>query len=357
MLRRGWRALPPAAPQPPHDDDDEREEVDAAAEEEMDVDPGPLLFLCWNILADGLAQDGGFEGVEDEVLEWEHRLPLVAMELASAQADVVCLQEASRCFARPADGGEAVWRGLDPVLAALGYDGMFAPKRPSPCERLGAPPDGVAILWKRNRCALASEPKVVYYPGENGTPMSQCYLVAHLADTVYDEGARLVTVVATHLKAKAENSATRVQQARYLCDALRDLHASPPPWLSPDHGIHALVVCGDLNDTPDSEAVRTLANHDSPPLAAAWDPAAYPWTTWKTREGTTKKQAIDHLFVVRGGPLVPLRTWSLPSADAVPPTGLPCASYPSDHVSVGAALAWRAYRVARGTPVLDALKS
>ncbi|GHP06481.1 CCR4 carbon catabolite repression 4-like [Pycnococcus provasolii] len=340
MLRRAWSSLP-SLPSP----------------SSLLVDPAPLRILTWNILADGLAQDGGFDGVapDSDTLTWTHRLPLICAEIANAGADVICFQEASRCFAPPEteqnegegqDDGSSptpLWRTLEPVIAALGYDGCFAPKRPSPCVKLGAPPDGVAVLWKKSRCELVGEPVAHYYPPEEDGKKhaSQCLVVAHLADSLYGDGERVVTVVATHLKAKSDHSAIRARQARHMCEKITEMHAHKLSWLS-ESGERAFVLCGDMNDTRESEALSTLLAHDAPPLAAAVDAEAYPWTTWKTRDGKTKKHAIDHVVVERDGPLVPLRTWALPTdVDVGCATGLPTSAYPSDHVSVGVELAWR----------------
>lgn len=49
--------------------------------------------LQWNILADGLAQNGDFVRANPCSLEWHYRLPLLLAELQEANADIICVQE------------------------------------------------------------------------------------------------------------------------------------------------------------------------------------------------------------------------------------------------------------------------
>lgn len=63
-----------------------------------------LSVLTFNVLADGLAQNGAFSRAPAACLAWPARLPLLAAELARSSADLLCLQEVNR---------------LDELLAAL----------------------------------------------------------------------------------------------------------------------------------------------------------------------------------------------------------------------------------------------
>ncbi len=56
-----------------------------------------------HVRADGLAQNGDFVKVPPEVLEWNHRMPLVLAEILESGADIVCMQELNH-FGATAEG-------------------------------------------------------------------------------------------------------------------------------------------------------------------------------------------------------------------------------------------------------------
>ena len=77
--------------------------------------PPGIKVLQWNVLADGLAQNGNFIQVStslhsltlvhkerrrcqvpSSLLEWDSRWPLILKEIQEADADLVCLQEVNK---------------------------------------------------------------------------------------------------------------------------------------------------------------------------------------------------------------------------------------------------------------------
>jgi mRNA deadenylase 3'-5' endonuclease subunit Ccr4 len=65
---------------------------------EIETNPefSDLIVMQWNILADGLAQDGSFDNVDSKHLTWEYRLPLIVNEIRSYNPDIFCLEELNR---------------------------------------------------------------------------------------------------------------------------------------------------------------------------------------------------------------------------------------------------------------------
>ena len=69
---------------------------DSATSETETVDPSARMFtvMSWNILANGLAQNGGFT-VEPSLLTWEFRWPRIVQEIQCVSPDILCLMEAN----------------------------------------------------------------------------------------------------------------------------------------------------------------------------------------------------------------------------------------------------------------------
>ncbi len=353
-----------------------------------DTDPSssssstPLTLLSWNVLADGLAQTGRWTHCPAAVLEWQTRAPALLAEVDAAAPDLLCLQECNHW---------ANW--WQDKLAARGYDGAFWAKPGSPAARAGAPPDGCAIAWRRDRFSLvgvpegrpfdarclgrvrspppvpgprtapidsaATDEEVVPTPPAIITPSGEALaltpprgvqgsLVVTLADCV---SGRAVVLGCTHLKAKAgaEEEVVRGRQAaeaaarvvrageRAAAAGSKKGGGGPTPFL---------ILAGDFNAGPGTAAARAPG---AVGLASVWDaPGGTPWgwSTFKWRTAGVGRGAeaaaaapdgpprpsrglVDHIFY-RGARLD--GRWP-PLAEEALPEGLPCVGYPSDHVA------------------------
>lgn len=138
---------------------------------------GPKLkILQWNCLADGLAQQGTrnvraaryqivrrpnrekLRNAGDFVLcpavclENSRRQDLFLQEIRQSDADLLCIQELNH---------HDEWAAGE--LRGLGYEGIWLPKQPSPAEQFGAPPDGVALYWRRDRFEVVQGPGGEYF--------------------------------------------------------------------------------------------------------------------------------------------------------------------------------------------------
>ena len=270
----------------------------------------PLTLLSWNVLADGLAQSGRWAHCPPDDLEWAARQPGLLAEVDAAGADIVCLQEANHW--------ESWWAG---ALADRGYEAAFWVKPGSPAARAGAPPDGCAVAWKRDRFTVVSvdgrpfDARCVAGRGGGSVPVRSAPTPADPAATDEEanggtgragppivtssgealpaptpprgvQGALIVTLTdalsgrtlvvgCTHLKAKAgeEEDVVRGRQAAEA--AARVLRAAAAAGPDP-----AVVLAGDFNAGPGSAAVRA-------PLAcgltSVWEASPWPWTTFKFR--------------------------------------------------------------------------
>lgn len=92
-----------------------------------------LVVASFNILAEGLAEFGGFPRAKLN-LRFLNRLEMLLQCIARANADVLCLQEACRfedCLA--------------PALETMGYQCHFVSGGASPAVSSGVPQDGIAL--------------------------------------------------------------------------------------------------------------------------------------------------------------------------------------------------------------------
>lgn len=288
---------------------------------------GPTVrVMQWNMLADGLAENGDFARCPASALEWGNRAPLVLSEIERAEADIVCMQEVNRLE----------W--IEPFLRERGYKCIFKEKEFSPCTHYGKPADGVALFYWESKFSLTGDPSLSCFLNEDGqreaqvwhfirllhgawtaslTPWTQKQ-VKIMAQLEEKEQRRRLNVVTTHLKAKAGNASdVRHRQARQLAECL------PCD--------EAVVVCGDFNAPPWEGAVATMRVNCG--LESAYD-SAEGFTTFKIRQGEGEhKEMVDYLFFSPGY-LTPLERWRLLTEQEVGRDGLPSPHYPSDHVAL-----------------------
>jgi mRNA deadenylase 3'-5' endonuclease subunit Ccr4 len=279
-----------------------------------------LRVLTWNVLADGLAQHGGWTHLpspDAPALAWQQRFPRLLAEVAAARADIVCLQECNRF--------EDAWL---PAMQRLGYEGRRWRKPRSPCERYGADADGLALFWRRGRLRLASDgggsssasssPSFYFYAGayrhlapspaalatveeeegggggvgEGGggggggaaapeewlelQAASQGMIVAVLEEEEEQNPAppRRLVVAVTHLKAKEGFEARRREQAEQLCARVKETLLAEEESGGGASSSTAVLVVGDFNAPPDSAAARLVrepASDGGLGLRCIWD--------------------------------------------------------------------------------------
>jgi mRNA deadenylase 3'-5' endonuclease subunit Ccr4 len=103
--------------------------------------------LCSSIVTAnvaGTSDDACCMQADQDVLEWDFRLPLIISEIREANADILCLQEVNRVH------------DLESQLP--GYTCMYH-KKDSDETRFGCPMDGCAILYRTQRFRPLSPPE------------------------------------------------------------------------------------------------------------------------------------------------------------------------------------------------------
>jgi Endonuclease/Exonuclease/phosphatase family len=157
-----------------------------------------------------------------------------------------------------------------------------------------------------------------------------------------------VYLVFTHLKAKPPFTKVRTSQVSQLLQELDVfmLETIAAEDAQDDRQVREaerlrtaapIIVCGDLNDTPDSKPVKLLKDKFASAYSQFFSDSDgfLPYTTYKKRKGTITQRTIDYIFhsISR---LSVERVLSVPDAQVTFPNQLPCAQYPSDHLSIAA---------------------
>ena len=283
-----------------------------------------MKVLQWNVLADGLSGNcegsGGFTRLPAEFLEFKARHAMQRKHIEESNADIVALQEV--------DHAEE-WLS---EMAELGYDGKIRTDEDSPCLRaaLNEPklPDGVALFWKRSRLELDEYVPGVDVGGDEGYKSKR--LLARLKST--SSGAFIV-LANVHLDSRKndEGVAVRTRQSEGLLADLRQFVQNKEKPAS------VVFIAGDLNAKRGERCHDVLLAAWGRGLSDAYADAGYAdsFTSFKNRTGDYKagvvKYAVDHLL--HSAAAVPVAILKLPQEAEIGEDGLPCANWPSDHVS------------------------
>lgn len=290
----------------------------------------PLRVLQFNVLADGLAQNGEFLKCEPVHLEFAYRRPMLEAEIFGLQPHVIGLQEVNRYDD---------W--LREALQARGYESHFLQKSPSPCEKFGFPADGCVLAWDAARFELVQLNASSYEGCTQGS------IVATLKER--SENGRMLVAATTHLKAKPEGAPVRRAQARELGKRLAAAVATVE-----GAGAKAdVVLTGDFNEEGGEGVLTALNDGYGDAGGGAFTNVfsdASPnggFSTWKYRPGKEagsvkeKREWIDFILF-RGAMSVGSRL-SMPTTAQIGDGALPSREYPSDHLAVGASLNWGPY--------------
>ncbi|GBG26042.1 Glucose-repressible alcohol dehydrogenase transcriptional effector [Hondaea fermentalgiana] len=341
-----------------------------------------LRVMTYNLLAEVYATKQLYSYCPMWALSWGYRKQLILQELRQHAADVICLQEMQL---------DHFDNYIVPELAKNGYQGIIKAKTREAMGRKGKI-DGCAILYKRSRLHLVSQRAVEYNAiamshaaagGFHRPELSQSENqsrtkrilsrlcrdnVAQIAifETIPDGfdpntpqgqaarqvGPQRVCVVATHIFWDPEYSDVKFFQTVSLMQEINHL-------LSQQQHHTSLIICGDLNSTPDSSVVRYLSQDAVDPNHPdmANDPmnilpglaqvnhnldlaSAYEMVLGQNPETTNYTAhfsgCLDYIYVSAGS-LVPLSILKIPDRKTLrgeEDTHIPNTCFPSDHVSL-----------------------
>ena len=301
-----------------------------------------FTVMSWNILADGLAQTGGFV-VDPSILTWEYRWPRILHEIQSVSPDVLCMMEANRFD--------------DISIAFHDYVVLFSPKLASAALSPSCPSDGCMMLLRRNRFSPL-QIKVLYLTDPmSGSLSNQNAILALVRDT---QAEKVLLFVTSHLKAKSGelNAALRNSQAKEILSEISLFLSTQTDSDIP------VFLCGDFNGSPQellyssilmspitfqsiynpleafecSDSIAPKSVQDAILRYSIGEPQ---FTTWKFREdGGEKKSTIDYMFLRSSARLECQSVYELPNEEDLSYRGLPSSNYPSDHLALACRLHW-----------------
>tara|TARA_A100001035_G_scaffold33787_1_gene22621 strand:- start:817 stop:1869 length:1053 start_codon:yes stop_codon:yes gene_type:complete len=328
-----------------------------------------FTVMQFNVLADGLAQTGGFTKCSSSSLEWEARMPLIEQEIRKVNPDVLCLQEVNM----PQDFARFL----------PGHAMLFCPKLDSPAQAAGALPDGCAMFIRRDKFHILDAQVFYYNSLDPDKAKSAGGIVVGVKDKRNKQGLVFAT---THLKAKEkpEFELIRNDQLTQLLQKVEGMSQMTCGYTNASQV--PIILTGDFNSPPTESCYKlmrarqfesvysTQCNTKRAMGSHAVDEEAYAagepeFTTMKVRESLVKR-TIDYIWVGSGAAtglafqgmnagivtgtedaaeideptasrdLLVQALYSLPSAEDIGSAALPCARYPSDHCSIAAKIAW-----------------
>jgi len=242
-----------------------------------------LRVMTYNVLAEVYATKQVYPYCPLWALSWGYRKQLIMKEIKHRDADIICLQEMQI---------DHFDNFLLPELTKLGYDGIIKSKTRESMGRKGKI-DGCAILFKRNKIRLVEQHALEYNAvavnmAQNGgfhhSDLSQAENsrrtdrilkrlcrdnVAQIAifetipegfdpqtpegEAIRQTGPQTFCATTTHIFWDPEYSDVKFWQVSALLQELNHIIAQSGSDLP-------LILCGDLNSTPDSSVVQYLSN-------------------------------------------------------------------------------------------------
>ncbi|KAM8921660.1 protein angel homolog 1 [Pelodytes ibericus] len=205
-----------------------------------------FTVLSYNILSQDLASQNAdlYLHCSPAILLWEYRWQNILQELQHWEADIICLQEVQEDHYR---------EHVQPSLSALGYSCHYK-------RRTGRKTDGCCTCFKSVRFMLLRESHVEYFrPGIDVLNRDNVGLVLLLGPILEESlkekySPRPVCVANTHLLYNPRRGDIKLAQLALLLAEVDKVS------LTPEGLNYPIILCGDLNATPDSPLYRLLRN-------------------------------------------------------------------------------------------------
>lgn len=247
-------------------------------------------------------------------MAWSNRKHCSLQEILNYNPDIISLQEVDHFS-----------DFYLPQLQELGYEGIFLPKEDSPCLKFAdnSGPDGCAFFVDKERFILEESQEITLLDQED-KPTNQVALLVKLFDKKEKKG---LCCVVTHLKAKPGFKDLRAAQGKSILKSLTNFVETENP---------EVLICGDFNAEPSEPVYSVLEEgNDSYSFQSAYKTASQSepnFTTFKVRPNGEVKHTIDYVW--HSSNLQVTGYLETPDEDDIGSDGLPCMSYPSDHLSL-----------------------
>ncbi|GMH48736.1 hypothetical protein TL16_g00359 [Triparma laevis f. inornata] len=221
--------------------------------------------VTYNILAEIYATGSMYPYCDYYALQWDYRFQNIKRELMSIDGDVISLQEVQSDY---------FTSHVQPFFNELGYDGQFKQKTRDAMGIAGKV-DGCAMFWKRSKLQVveaysiefnelaqrqaeslgmnSKNPATTHYINrlkkDNIAQIVVLEFIQQSTRSAANQHSR-ICVVNTHLLANKEHPDIKLWQAWQLVSQVEEyaLSRNLP-----------VMICGDLNSTPDSAVYDLLA--------------------------------------------------------------------------------------------------
>nr|DBA14604.1 TPA: hypothetical protein GDO54_005546 [Pyxicephalus adspersus] len=205
-----------------------------------------FTVLSYNLLSQDLIEQNPhlYLHCPPSILTWDYRWPNLLQELQHWEADILCLQEVQENHYKDQ---------IQPSLKSMGYSCHYK-------RRTGRKTDGCAICFKTQRFSLLQESHVEFFrPTINVLNRDNVGLVLLLRPVLSEETSDKLSppnlcVANTHLLYNPRRGDIKLAQLALLLAEVDKLSRTPEGGRCP------IILCGDLNATPNSPLYHLLHN-------------------------------------------------------------------------------------------------
>ena len=265
-----------------------------------------FTLFQWNTLNRYLSDKKSFPNVDEKLLVWEHRQPLIKKIIDENKVDIISLEEIGK-FEK--DFKEEIFEKCE-----IKYDLKYGPK---PNQFMGN------ILGINKELFSIENYENITLNGINGKKSNQNIISALIKDK--NSNIEFVVIV-VHLKSKAENENIRVAQIEHLIKYIEENHL----------GKYSIFLMGDFNAEPNYSCIIKLLENKNLCAKSLFDLKKLDFTTIKIRD-VLYRRIIDYIFFIpkdKENCDKELKIISIEKANPLidEKIGLPNDIFPSDHL-------------------------
>ena len=265
-----------------------------------------FTLFQWNTLNRKLADKKSFPYVDDKLLVWEYRQPLIKKIIDENKGDIIALEEIGH-FEK--DFKEEIFENCE-----IKYDLKYGPK---PGNFMGS------ILGVNKELFSIEKYENIILNGIDGKKSGQNIISVLIKDK---KSNFEFVVIVVHLKAKEVNENLRVAQTEHLIKYIEDNLL----------GKYSIFLLGDFNAEPSYSCIVKLFENKNICVKSLFDLKKLDFTTIKLRD-VLYRRIIDYIFFIPKNKENLDKELNIISVEKGKPLmdekiGLPNDVFPSDHV-------------------------
>ena len=265
-----------------------------------------FTLFQWNTLNRYLSDKKSFPNVDEKLLVWEHRQPIIKKIINENKVDIISLEEIGK-FEK--DFKEEIFEKCE-----IKYDLKYGPK---PNQFMGN------ILGINKELFSIEKYENITLNGINGKKSNQNIISALIKDKILNIEFVIIVV---HLKSKAENENIRVVQIEHLIKYIEENFLRK----------YSIFLMGDFNAEPNYSCIIKILENKNLCAKSLFDLKKLDFTTIKIRD-VLYRRIIDYIFFIpkdKENCDKELKIISIEKANPLidEKIGLPNDIFPSDHL-------------------------